>query len=143
MPSTPSPILDGVFRLDHDGPTLLGSRCPGCGAHYFPVSAYCRNPTCDGVPTETGLSRRGVLYSFTVQRYQPPALFRMDPWKPYGIALVDLPEGLRVMGMLTSETTEQAHVGMPVELVALPIAPDGQSGQVVTYAFKASDGVTP
>ena len=36
-----------------------------------------------------------------MQAYRPPALFAMDNWAPYALGLVELPEGLRVMAMLT------------------------------------------
>lgn len=46
------------------------------------------------------LPSAGTLYSFTVQRYQPPPLFRIDDWSPYAIEVVDLEDGLQVMGMI-------------------------------------------
>ena len=85
------PVADCLFNGSGATANLIGSRCRGCGTHYFPKSLSCRNPHCDTKDVEEVLlGRRGRLYSYTVQNYRPPALFRMEPWSPYIIGLVDL-----------------------------------------------------
>ena len=88
---------------------------------------------------------RGTLYSYTVQAYRPPALFRMDDWAPYAIALVELPEGLRVMGMLTGCRHDEIRIGMDVELTVEPLYRDEEGREVLTYKYKpvAAGGNTP
>jgi uncharacterized protein len=133
----PIPVVQALFRGVGDGAELLGSRCDGCHTHYFPKSLSCRNPSCvDKRLVEVPLSRTGRLYSYTVQGYRPPPLFRMEPWAPYAIGLVELPEGLRVLGMLTGRAPDEWRVDMPVELVTDPLYRDDQGRDVITYKFR-------
>jgi uncharacterized OB-fold protein len=131
-----APVAEGLFRLTGDGAALVGSRCMGCDMRYFPKSLSCRNPQCEAKTVEeTLLGRRGHLYSYTVQAYRPPALFRMDRWEPYTIGLVELPEGLRVMGMLTGCDLDDIKIDMPLELVVEPLYRDESGRDVLTYKF--------
>lgn len=135
-------IVAGLFEVARDEPALLGTRCLGCETRYFPATDYCRNPDCHAKQVERCLlPPRGTLYSFTVQRYQPPPLFRMDDWSPYAIGLVDLGEGLQVMGMLDGSALDDIRIGMPLRLVIVPLFADAERGAVLTYKF-APDGAT-
>ena len=142
-----SPVAQGLFQ--RDGPTtrLIGTRCKSCGAHYFPTSLSCRNPACREKKVEPALlGPHGTLYSYTLQSYRPPALFRMEPWAPYLIGLVELPEGIRVMAMLTGCTPENVRIGMDLELTAEALYRDDDGHEVQTYKFKpiaAAGGTTP
>ena len=130
------PVADGLFRWTDDDAALVGSRCAGCGAHYFPTSLSCRNPTCDDKSVaEVLLGRHGTVYSYTVQVYRPPALFRMEPFAPYAIGLVELAEGLRVMGKLTGCAPEEIRIGMPVALTVEALYTDEGGREVLTYAY--------
>ncbi|WP_229733356.1 Zn-ribbon domain-containing OB-fold protein [Sphingomonas psychrolutea] len=81
------------------------------------------------------LPTHGVLISYTVQRYQPPALFRIDDWKPYAIGLVDIGDGLEVMGMLSGFALDAIAIGSRVRLVVEPLYIDAARGPVLTYKF--------
>ena len=130
------PVAEDLFRTTADGPALVGTSCTGCGTHYFPKSLSCRNPACHAKAVhEVTLGRRGRLYSYTVQAYRPPALCRMEPWAPYAIGLVELPEGLRVLGMLTGCELDDLRVDMPLELVIETLYQDEQGRDVSTYKF--------
>lgn len=130
------PVAEDLFRWDSDGADLVGSRCSGCSAHYFPRSLSCRNPGCDEkAVSDVLLGRRGTLYSYTVQAYRPPALFRMEPFAPYAIGLVELPEGLRVLGMLTGCALDEIRIGMPVALTVERLYTDEEGRDVLTYAY--------
>ena len=130
------PVAEDLFRSTPDGPALVGTRCTGCGTHYFPKSLSCRNPACHAKAIEeVAMGRRGRLYSYTVQAYRPPALFRMDDWAPYVIGLVELPEGLRVMGMLTGCELSDIHIDMPLELVIETLYRDENGRDISTYKF--------
>ncbi|HZZ48548.1 MAG TPA: OB-fold domain-containing protein [Pseudonocardia sp.] len=134
------PVAEDLFRWSAaDGAALVGSRCTGCGSHYFPRSLSCRNPACeDKSVEEVLLGRRGRLYSYTVQSYRPPALFGMEPFEPYAIGLVELPEGLRVMGMLTGCELDEIRIEMPVELTVEPLYTDDSGREVLTYKYVPS-----
>ncbi len=133
------PVADGLFEDGPGGPRLIGSRCCGCGTVYFPVAPGCRNPDCDAVELEQVLlPERGTLLSYTVQRYQPPPLFRMDHWEPYAIGLVDLGDGVEVMGMLSGFPLEAITIGEPVQLVVEQLYDDPTQGPVCTYKFASA-----
>lgn len=129
-------IADGLFELHEDEPRLIGTRCTACGTLYFPQAPSCRNPDCREKTIERAvLPARGVLVSYTVQRYQPPSLFRIDDWQPYAIGLVDLGDGLEVMGMLSGFALDEIAICARVRLVAEPLYADAERGAVLTYKF--------
>lgn len=136
------PVAKDLFRSIDGNVELIGSRCRGCGTHYFPKRLSCCNPSCvDKTVVEVPLSRRGTLHSYTVQGYRPPPLFKMDPWEPYAIGLVQLPEGMRVLGMMTGVALDQIAIDMPVELTAEALYRDEQGRDVMTYKFKPATTV--
>lgn len=133
------PVAEDLFRWSDDGATLVGSRCTGCGSHYFPKSLSCRNPACEDKHVEEVLmGRQGRLHSYTVQAYRPPALFPMEPFAPYAIGLVELPEGLRVMGMLTGCELDEIRIDMAVELTVEALYTDESGRDVLTYKYAPS-----
>jgi uncharacterized OB-fold protein len=75
------------------------------------------------------------LLSYTIQRYQPPPLFRMDDWQPYAIGLIDLGSGVEVMGMLTGLELDAIRIGMPLRMVVEALYVDATRGAVATYKF--------
>jgi uncharacterized OB-fold protein len=115
------PAVAGWFTVG-DTPALLGTRCTACGTYFFPrEESFCRNPGCRGRQfEEVELSRRGRVWSFTDNRYQPPAPYvSPDPFEPYGIAAVELErERIVVLGQLERGTDMASlHAGQEVELV--------------------------
>ena len=133
----PMPVAAGLFEGTGSAARLIGTRCTSCGTHYFPKTLSCRNPQClEKATQDVLLSREGTLYSYTVQHYQPPALFRMADWAPYAIGSVELPEGLRVMGILTGCEPASLTIGMAVELTVETLYLDEQGREVQTYKFQ-------
>ena len=115
------PAVEGWFSLDDADPRLLGSRCTTCGTYFFPrEEAFCRNPDCRGRSfEEVELSRRGRIWSFTDNRYQPPAPYvSPDPFVPYAIAAVELEaERIVVLGQLEAGVDPGGlRAGQEVEL---------------------------
>ena len=140
MTDQPASVADGLFEIVEGVPRLVGSRCLGCATIYFPQAISCRNPRCEDKRVDRALlASRGTLLSFTVQHYRPPSLFRMDDWQPYAIGLVDLGDGVEVMGMLTGSPLDQIRIGMVVRLVTETLFVDEERGPVLTYKF-ALDG---
>ncbi len=132
------PIVQGVFEETPDGPRLLGSRCHGCGVAYFPRTPVCRNPDCDDKRVEDiYLSPRGTIWTYTIQYFKPPLPARFDePFQPYGVAMVDLPERIRVLGMVSTDRPEDLKIGQEVELVIEPAYHDEEGNEVVTWKFR-------
>jgi uncharacterized OB-fold protein len=123
------PAIEGWFTTDPE-PALLGSRCTTCGTYVFPrASLACPNPECDGGEfDEVPLSRRGRLWSWTTNHYAPPAPYvSPDPFVPYTVAAVELPdEKLVVLGQVAGEPDGLA-VGTEMEVVVDTLFEDDEA----------------
>jgi len=116
-----TPAIEGWFTTT-DEPALIGSQCTTCSTVFFPRTAgFCRNPACNGDEfTDTELSRRGRVWSYTDAQYQPPAPYipATDPYVPFALAAVEIPEGIVILGQVADGyTVEDIKVGDEVELV--------------------------
>lgn len=128
--------------LSLDPVRLHGVRCRTCEQVSFPVRESC--PAC-GAPDALEphlLTTAGRLCSWTVVRNAPSALRT-----PYTLAYVDLPEdGVRILTRLCDVEDEELVVGLPLELVALPVsetlaeppASDGTRSSEHLFAFRPS-----
>jgi uncharacterized OB-fold protein len=140
------PVVDGLFEDTADGPRLLGSRCAACRAAYFPRTAACRNPACpDGRLEDALFGANGTLWSYTVQHYAPPPPVKFDePFVPYALGLVDLPEGLRVLARIQTDNIDALTAGAALTLVIAPLSHDAEGRAVVSFQFRpAQDGGAP
>lgn len=145
--ASPTPAIEGWFTTGPE-PALLGSRCSACGSVFFPrMEGFCRNPACDGEEFEvTELSRRGTVWSYTDAQYQPPPPYipATDPYVPFALAAVELPEGIVVLGQLAEGYgVTDVHVGSEVEVVVERLYVD-DSGERTIWRWKpvASTGST-
>jgi uncharacterized OB-fold protein len=130
-PST-VPIATGLFTWPADEPRLIGGRCSECGAVGFPRPETCARCTSARVD-EHLLARRGTLWSWTIQRFQPKEPYAgTEPFEPYGVGYVDLAGEVIVEGRLTSADRDELEIGQPMELVIVPFR------DVVTFAFAPS-----
>jgi uncharacterized OB-fold protein len=136
------PIAEGLFTGSAERPQLIGSRCQACAQVTFPRQPSC--PACTGDRTEEILlSRRGVLWTWTIQRFPPPAppfAGDRESFEPFGVGYVELPEGLRVEARLTESDPEALAIGMPMELVLEPFDRDAEGNERMTFAFRPLDG---
>ena len=137
-----SPAIDGWWSFDETGqPHLLGAKCPGCGTYVFPPRAEnCPNPGCENDELDAvELSRRGTLWSYTENRYQPPPPYpQQDPFEPFAVAAVQLEaEGLIVLGKVVSGTLAAVFkVGLEMELSTMPLCVDDDGGERSVYAWR-------
>lgn len=127
-PAHPCPI-EGWFGEDVEGAYLVGRRCRRCNSWFFPPTfPACRNPACGGEDLESRpMSRRGSLWSFTVNYYPPPPPYVVPEgaeFEPYGVAAVALPvERMVVLGQLAHDVDHRAlRLGMEMEVVIEPLA---------------------
>ena len=145
MPAaTPQPAIDGWFETDDTGrPHLIGAECVRCGTYVFPPRENnCPNPACDSDTLErVPLSRRGKIWSYTENRYPPPAPYPpSDPFEPFAIAAVELAdEGLIVLGKVVEGTlAADLKVGLEMELATMPLFTDDDGVQRIVYAWKVA-----
>ena len=122
-------VRDGLFTDPDSGaglPALLGSRCGACGSVHFPRTDGCTYCAAED-PEPVELSRSGTLWAWTAVTAPPPG-YAGDI--PYGVGVVELPEGVRVITRLTESDPAALVEGQPMELRIVPLHRD-----VVTYAF--------
>ena len=136
------PAIDGWFATDDAGvPHLNGSKCPQCGTYVFPPRENnCPNPACAGDRLESvALSTRGTLWSYTENRYAPPAPYpSRDPFEPFAVAAVELSEeGLIVLGKVVEGTlAADLTVGIEMELTTMPLFTDDDGVERVVHAWR-------
>jgi len=119
--ATSRPAVEGWFTTGPE-PALIASACTTCHSVFFPpTEGFCRNPACAGEDFEpTPLSRLGRVWSYTDAQYQPPRPYvpAGEPYVPFALAAVELPEGIVVLGQLAEGYgVTDVHVGSEVELV--------------------------
>ncbi len=143
--TTTTPAIEGWFTTD-DAPALIGSRCTTCTTAYFPpvpADSFCRNPRCDGETFEASeLSRRGTIWSYTDAQYQPPPPYipATDPYEPFALVAVELPEGLVVLGQAArGVSTDDLKVGESVDLVVETLYED-ETGERLIWRWKPVTG---
>lgn len=132
------PVAEGLFAETAEGPRLLGSTCATCGTPYFPRSPRCHNPECTATKMEDAtFGPWGALWSYSIQYYPPPPPAKYDePFAPYALGLIDLPEGLRVLARISADDLESIRVGMDAELVLEKLHSDPEGNEVITWKFR-------
>ena len=139
--SSQAPAIEGWWAAGDDGaPHLIGARCPLCATVVFPPrQGNCPNPSCESDELDcVPLSRRGTLWSYTENRYQPPTPYpQSDPFEPFAIAAVNLEaEGIIVLGKVAGQTlAADLTVGMPMELTTMALFTDDDGVERTVYAW--------
>jgi uncharacterized OB-fold protein len=111
---------------------LEAGRCTSCGAVAYPLRQICSG--CRGDSFETfNLSRGGVVITSTVI-HVPPDEFLMEA--PYAMAVVETPEGARLMTQVVDCDPSSVLPGMNVSLEFRLIRKEGHSG-ILCYGHKA------
>jgi uncharacterized OB-fold protein len=131
------PVIEALFTLDPKEPQRSGTPFTSCGTTFFPQTISCSNPGCrEKKVGPCHLSRRGKIWAYAVQYYPPPPPFKVpDPFVPCGIGHIELPEKMRVLGMLTEADPKKLKIGMEVELV-LEKMYEENGKEVVTWKFR-------
>ena len=110
---------------------LEAVRCRGCGKVVFPARRVC--PACRAENWEkTALSRRGKVVTSTVIHIAPSE-FVMEA--PYAMAVVETPEGVRLMAQVVDCDPSTVKPGMEVTLEFRRIRKEGHGG-ILCYGHK-------
>jgi uncharacterized OB-fold protein len=121
-------VRGGLFS---ENGALLGSKCSNCGNVLFPrvdSCTYCA--TEDPAPVE--LSTEGTLWSWTAVTAPPPGY---EGEVPFGIGIVELPEGVRVITRLTESDPSALYAGQAMACRIVRLHTDAEGNDIVTYAF--------
>lgn len=114
---------------------LVGSKCGKCGEVSLGKRVQCAN--CGATRLEEmPLSKKGKLWTYTVIRHKPPGDYKgPDPFAPFGLGLVELPEGIRVLSPIQADP-EKIKVGMELELEVHPLYTDEDKNEVMAFRFR-------
>ena len=132
------PIRDGLLSgalSQLESVRLAGCKCTSCGETSLGRKSICPNCGRDTV-VEVPLSDHGVLWSFTVVRHRPPGSYKgPEPFMPFGLGLVELPEGLRVLSPIRCDV-DKLRIGL--ELRFKPYIRQDAERDVVAFTFESS-----
>ena len=132
------PELPDLFDWTKDGVRLQSAKCNSCGTYFFPASHHQHRPGCSRQGVENVfLSRRGKLATYTVQYYMcPPPFKTAGDITPYGIGMVEFPEGISVTGIITETDLNALKIGLDMETTTYTLYKDAEGNDVVTWAFR-------
>lgn len=133
-------VVEGFMTMPLSPPEqvcLTGSKCRSCGIALLGKRYGCENCASTDLEDVT-FSTRGTVYSYTVALYPPPQPYAgsLDPFVPYPIVWIDLPEGARILSTLTDCDPDEVEIGMEVELVVEKGWEDEKGNEVMAYRFK-------
>lgn len=104
---------------------LLVQECPSCGHRQFYPRAICT--ACGATPGWLQCGGTGTVYTFTVVRQYGGTPFADQ--LPYVLAMIDLPEGVRMLGAITDVEADAVEIGLPVTAYAREFEP----GRALVY----------
>ncbi len=135
------PAFPGLFDSGEDGVRLRGARCNSCGTYFFPASHSQHRPGCSRENVEDVLlSNRGKLATYTIQHYMCPPPFKTSgDITPYGLGLVEFPEGISVAGIIVDSDLDALRIGLDAETTDFVLYQDAEGNEVVTWAFRVSE----
>jgi len=109
-------------------------RCASCGALRHPPGPMC--PAC-GAPGDGGYvvaAGTGEVFSYIVHHHPPVPGKKL----PLVVALVQLPEGVRIVGEMPGVAPDQVRIGLPVRATFLRVDDD-----LALPAWRPAEGVLP
>lgn len=110
---------------------LEAGKCKKCGTVNFPPRLVC--PACTSKEFETiHLAETGKILTYTIIRV-PPHQFADQA--PYAVAIVELADGVKVMGQVVDCDFDKIKTGLKVKFEFRKIYADGEAG-VLYYGYK-------
>jgi uncharacterized OB-fold protein len=135
-PSERRPIRDGLLcgpLSDLSRVHLAGAKCATCEEVSLGSNSVCPNCGSDAVEA-VALGDQGVLWTYTIVRHKPPGDYRgPDPFQPFGMGLVELPDGIRVLAPLGGGVAD-LRIGLPLRFHPL-VRTDTDGGETVAFEF--------
>ncbi len=110
---------------------LIGNKCKSCGKEYYPPVHICKKcGSKDLVDWE--MPKEGKVISYTIL-LEPAEEFK--PYAPIYLGLIELTNGVKVIGMLTDVRKEDIRIGMKVRATLRKLTEDRDGGQIF-YGYK-------
>ncbi|UCH01675.1 MAG: Zn-ribbon domain-containing OB-fold protein [Candidatus Bathyarchaeota archaeon] len=97
--------------------SMIGARCKNCRKVTFPPSRMC-DCKAKAEYEEIKLSGQGKIYAYTIISVGPPEFAEQQKLTgKYGIAIIELEEGPRMVAQLTDCNPEDMKIGTDVRAV--------------------------
>jgi uncharacterized OB-fold protein len=110
---------------------MEAAQCSGCQKVLFPGRIVC--PECGSREFEMiRLTGKGKLETFTITRVAPEGF---TDQVPYAVGIVELDEGVRVMGQITDCDPEELKIGDRLATEFRRIIEQGKTG-IIQYGYK-------
>ncbi len=110
---------------------MEAAKCKQCGTISFPGRLICTE--CGHKEYETiHLSGKGKLETFTIIRTAPSGF---TDFAPYAVGLVNLDEGVKVLGQITDCDPETLKIGDRLSSKFRRMNEEGKTGMIM-YAYK-------
>jgi uncharacterized OB-fold protein len=110
---------------------MEAGKCRKCGKIFFPGRLVCSE--CGSREFETvRLSGKGKLATFTITRVAPAGF---GDQVPYAVGIIELDEGIRVMGQITDCNPELLKIGDRMITKFRRINEEGKTG-IIMYGYK-------
>ena len=131
--SNQKPIADNLFTWPSDQPKLLGSRDTETGRYFFPAKK-------SNTHEQVELSRKGKLWTWTVQRFMPKTPYigaeTPEDFKPYAVGYIELPGEIMVESRLEGVDPEDLKIGMEMELSIDPFVKNEDGEELMMFSFR-------
>jgi uncharacterized protein len=112
-------------------------RCGGCGRTFFYPRSRCPGVDCHSEELEwVTLPPRGSVYSYTVNRVPGSPAFEA----PYGVCLVELEGGVRMVGRLVDSDLDDLAVGAEVEAAFESLKEGDREQTILCFKLAGGDG---
>jgi uncharacterized OB-fold protein len=108
---------------------LRVQRCAGCGTPRHPPGPMC--PACGSYVVAAGT---GEVFSYVVHHHPPVPGKKL----PMVVALVQLPEGVRILGEMPGVRPDLMRIGLPVRVAFARVDDD-----LTLPAWRPADGMLP
>jgi uncharacterized protein len=124
------PIAANLFKTTPEL-RLIGARHNSSGRYIFPGTGL------EGYEA-VELPSRGLLWSYTVQRFAPKSPpYRADgPFTPFAVGYVELPGALIVESRLVDTPFDHLRVGLPMELTTFTLRSEAEAN-ILMFAFRS------
>src|SRR5260370_32756095 len=130
-------IAADLFRIAPEL-RLIGGRNRKSGQIVFPLPSDRESFEALELP------QHGLLWSYTVQRFEPksPPYLADGPFQPFAVGYVELPGALIVESRLIDVRFDELRIGMPMELTTFALRSD-EHGAALMFAFRPQAGNRP
>jgi len=110
---------------------LIGSKCRSCGSEYFPPVYKCRR--CGSREVEDkAMSQTGKIVTYTIMH---ESMSGFEDQEPLAVGIIQLDNGVKVLGQIVDTPPEQINVGDKVKAVFRKVRVEGEKGQIF-YGYK-------